>query len=332
MKLRVWLAALKKHWVVWAGIIGVAALVVAVDPAEVVKAWAGADGRMVALMLPVVFLLYLGHGVAWWIALRGVGSKVSLRRAVQVTFISQAFDLLPGGDLWRVPIVKSEGGGKEEAGKIAASVIFDDLAYFFVLTAAVLPLAARDGALRGLLLAALLPQMAIFTILLTPSLHRPLVRAVGRIRPIKRFVPQLEMLGPAFRELVRPKVLVPVVAMDALCVLLAVSLYWLAVSAVHTSGVSITQIAFTYAVGQVVSGLTIVPAALGVYEGVMTGLMALQGAQPAAATAAILLYRAVNDFLMAAIGVLVAVMADRSLARQRRQAVEVAMIAAGAAQ
>ena len=63
MRMRTFLA-LKQHWVVVAGLIGVVALVVVVDPGKVVQAWAKADVRLVILMLPVVFLLYFCHGLA----------------------------------------------------------------------------------------------------------------------------------------------------------------------------------------------------------------------------------------------------------------------------
>jgi uncharacterized membrane protein YbhN (UPF0104 family) len=234
---------------------------------------------------------------------------------VRVTFISQAFDLLPGGDLWRVPIIRSEGTRSLNSGRVAASVIFDDLVYFFVLTMAAVPAALIEPAIRLPLALALIPQLVIFACLLQPSLYAALAGRIATWRIARRFHESLLVLGPAFRQLVRVKILVPVLLLDGVCVGLATTLYWLAVNAVHTNNLSVSQIVFTYAVGQVVSGLSVVPAALGIYEGVMTGLMALQGAAPASATAAILLYRLVNDFLMALVGLGVAVGVDRGYLR-----------------
>ena len=209
-----------------------------------------------------------------------------------------------------------------DSGAVAASVVFDDLVYFFVLTGAMLPAAMSLPVLRLPLAVALVPQTTIFVILLWPALYMRLAGMVSALPVFRRFQGELVVLGPAFQHLVRPRTLLPVVAVDAICVLLATGLYGLAASAVHMSGVGWEQIAFTYAAGQVLSGLTVIPAALGTYEGLMTGLMALQGVVPASATAAVLLYRVINDFLMALIGLVVALMTT-SARRPRRRAVAV---------
>jgi uncharacterized membrane protein YbhN (UPF0104 family) len=60
-----------------------------------------------------------------------------------------------------------------------------------------------------------------------------------------------------------------------------------------------------------VTNLTVIPGALGAYEGMMTGAMALQGVAPAAAATGALLYRIGNDVLMALIGLVVALVYDR---------------------
>jgi uncharacterized protein (TIRG00374 family) len=306
------LRRLRQHWLLALGLVAVAALIVAVRPADVAHVLIEADPAVLALMLPCVLLLYVVHGAAWWVALRGVGAPIGLRRAIAVTFISQAFVFLPGGDLWRVPVVKDESGDRVEAGAIAGSVVFDDLVFLFVLTFAMAPAVAATPLLALPLLVLLLPQLAIFTILLWPRLYHYLASRVGRLGPVRRFEPQLQLLGSSFRSLVTVRTVVPIVALDVVAAVLAVSLFWLALRAVHAHGVGARQVAFTYALGQVSSGLTVVPAALGAYEGMMTGLMAAQGVPAAAAAVAALLYRAFNDVLMALIGLLVAVASARA--------------------
>lgn len=298
---------LRRHWVPLLGLLGVAALVAVVNPAEVARTLAGVDVRPLLLMLPAVLLLYVLHGLAWAVALRGVGARMSLARAVQVTYISQAFDVVPGGDLWRVPIVSSRAGARAESGRIAAAVVFDDLIYFLVLTAAIVPAAVSLPFLRPPLAAVLVPQLAIFTVLLWPALFRAVAEPVGRWRWLRRWAPQLTLLGPSFRHLFWPRTLVPVLVLDAGCAALAVGLYWLALAAVHTTGIGPAQATFTYAGSQVLGGLTVLPAVMGAYEALMTALLAFQGVPPAAAAAAVLLYRAVNDVLMALLGLGVAV-------------------------
>jgi len=320
--LRSALAAGREHWIVVVGLAGVVLLIWAVNPLQVADAIGGADRRFLLAMLPVVLLLYLLHGVAWWFALQGIGASVSLGRSLKITIISQAFDVLPGGDLWRVPIVVSESEGALDAGAVSATVAFDDLVYFFVLTMAMVPAAVTSSVVRFALAAAVIPQLVIFVILLWPALYARLAGWVADLTPFRRFKPQLLVLGPSFRRLMRPEVLVPVVVVDAGCAGLAIGLYWLAVSAVHATGVGVQQVAFTYASGQVVSGLAVIPAALGAYEGMMTGMLALQGVAPAAAAASALVYRAINDLLMALIGLAVALLVSPRYLRRLQQPVE----------
>ncbi|MFI5282637.1 MAG: YbhN family protein [Candidatus Dormibacterales bacterium] len=316
MRRRTLFSALRSHWIIVAGLVGVAALIVAVDPRQVAGALEGANPVALAAMLPVVLLLYFFHSVAWWIALRGVGVDVSLRQAVRVTFISQAFDVVPGGDLWRVPILRPTKSGRLDVGMVAAAVIFDDLAYFLVLSLTMVPAAIEYPIVRAPFAIALAPQIAIFTVLLWPRLYDPLVAWVTRMALFRRFAPQLALLGPSVRRLVKPSVAVPILMADAVCSALAISLYGLAVVAVHAGGVGVPQVAFIYASGQVLSGLTVLPGALGVYEGMMTGLLAVQGVAVATAAAAALLYRSVNDLLMALIGAVVAFFSSARGARQ----------------
>jgi uncharacterized membrane protein YbhN (UPF0104 family) len=302
---------LRRHWLLAAGLLAVAGLVVAVRPSEVAAVLTKADPAVLALMLPCVLLLYVFHGAAWWVALRGVGAPVGLRRAIAVTYITQAFVFLPGGDLWRVPVVKDGSGEEVEAAVVAGSVVFDDLVYLFLMTFAMVPALWRSPLLALPLAVLLAPQLAIFTILLWPRLYDRLAGRVVRVGPARRFEPQLLVLGSSFRRLVTVRTLVPVALLDLVCVALAVGLFGLALLAVHAGAPGVQQVAFTYALGQVSSGLTVVPAALGAYESMMTGLMAVQGVAPAAAAVAALLYRAFNDVLMALLGLGVAVVARR---------------------
>ncbi|MDQ6877313.1 MAG: lysylphosphatidylglycerol synthase domain-containing protein [Candidatus Dormibacteraeota bacterium] len=253
------LAVLREHWVAGAGLLAVAALVVAVNPGAVAVNLARADHTKLLLMLPDVLLLYVVQGVAWSIALRGLRAPVGLLQAIRVTFISQAFVFLPGGDLWRVPIVKSEDSRPVDHGALAASVIFQDLVFYFVLGLAMVPAALWFPLFRVGLAVALVPQAAIFAILLWPALYGRLVAWVTSVRPLRRFEPALAILGPSVRRLARPPVLIPIVVVEAVAAGLAIGLYALALAAVHVTGVGAGQVAFTYASGQIISGLTVLP-------------------------------------------------------------------------
>lgn len=316
---RLWIE-FRGHWITLIGVAAVVGLVIAVHPASVARALSNAMPMLLVLMVPVVLLLYFLRGVTWSVVLRGARQPVGLRQAIRVTFISQTFVFLPGGDLWRVPIVKSDNGEALDAGVLTATVVFDDLAYLFVLTFAMVPVVIGTPVLAISLAVALLPQLAIFAILLSPGMYSWLAGRVANIRLFRRFRPQLEVLGPSFRSLVRARTLLPVIALDIVAASLSVALFALALGAVHAAGTDLPHVAFTYSASQVVTNLTVIPGALGAYEGMMTGAMALQGVAPAAAASGALLYRVVNDVLMALVGLAIAFLTDRDYFAALRRA------------
>jgi len=95
---------LRSNWIVWLGLLAVAALILAVDPSKLGRALANADGQAVLLMLPTVGFLYVLHGIAWSFALRGARVPVGVRQAVVVSFVSQ-FQLLGALFLVLLPFV-----------------------------------------------------------------------------------------------------------------------------------------------------------------------------------------------------------------------------------
>jgi len=307
---RLWIG-FRGHWVTLLGVAAVAGLVVAVNPGSVALALDHASTVLLVVMLPVVLTLYWVRGVTWYVIVRAAGQPVRFAQAIRITFISQMFVFLPGGDLWKVPLVKLEEGDGTDAGVLTGTVVFDDLIYLFVLTFAMVPVVVGTPVLSIPLAVALLPQLAIFAILLSPSVYGALAGRVGKLRPFRRFRRELDLLGPAFRSLVHVRTVLPVVALDAIAASLSISLFALALASVHGTGSDLLHVAFTYSASQVVTNLTVIPGALGAYEGMMTGAMALQGVAPAAAATGALLYRLGNDVLMALIGLVVAVVYDR---------------------
>lgn len=156
-----------------------------------------------AAMLPVVLSLYFIRGVTWFVVVRAAGQPVGFGQAIRITFISQMFVFLPGGDLWKVPLVRLAKGGRVDTGVLTGTVVFDDLIYLFVLTFAMVPLVIGAPLLSIPLAVALLPQLVIFAILLSPSVYGALASRVGNLGPFRRFRSELAVLGPSFRSLVR---------------------------------------------------------------------------------------------------------------------------------
>lgn len=298
----------QSHWAVLLGAAAVAGLVLAVGPRKMASALDAADPRLLALMLPCALVLYLAHGVAWWAALRAAGADVGLRQTVQVTYASQALVFLPGGDLWRVPLLK-HSRVPVAAGTVAGAVVFDDLSYLLVLTVAMVPAVVIQPSLWPPLLAVLAPQACLLTILTWRRPHDWLLARVRVLPGMDRFGGGLEQIGPTFRLIAASRRLPAILALQLVCSALAVTLFGLGLAAVHAR-IPAAHLAYTYAGGQVAASIAVFPAALGAYEGLMTGLLAVQGVAPAVAAVAALLYRFVNDVLLAVAGLLVAGAAD----------------------
>ena len=183
--------------------------------------------------------------------------------------------------------------------------MFDDLLYFFVLTLIMGVTMGRSLLLVIGFLALLVPQCIVFGILLSRRVFTLLSEAVLRWHRMDRLAPYVRSIGPTFRMLARPRIIVEVLAIDAVAALCAVLLFYLGLAAVHAH-VSFAHTAAVYAFGQVSSNYTVIPGALGVYEGLMTALIAVQGVSPALAAVGALLYRAANDVLMAVVGLAIA--------------------------
>jgi uncharacterized protein (TIRG00374 family) len=83
---------------------------------------------------------------------------------------------------------------------------------------------------------------------------------------------------------------------------LAFALFLLALHAVGVTNGGYAKAAFIYALGHILAAVSMLPGGVGVYEGVLTAFMALQGVPPSQGAAAALLYRGFNDLFMALLG------------------------------
>jgi uncharacterized membrane protein YbhN (UPF0104 family) len=222
-----------------------------------------------------------------------------------VEIAGQVMVFMPTGDLARVAMVRETGASGRGVGHLTGTIAFQELLYMTLIGLGVLPQAfsRRDVAL--LVLAMTLAHAAIFVILLWEPAHRWAVRTVERVRVLRRFDAQMRQIRPAFLQLVHPRVMVPAVALTGLAVALSFLLFWLSLQAIGARHVSFVSAAFVLALGHLISGLSFLPGGVGVFEGLLTVLMASNGVPPSEGAAAGLLYRGFNDILMAGLGAVV---------------------------
>ena len=294
---------LRRHWLLALSAVSLAGVIIAVDPGKLARAIERVHLVPLLLMPPCTIAVYVVRALGWHVALRGSGVPISLHRTLTVMIAGQALVFLPVGDLARVKMVEDTGSGGHDAGEITGTIAFQELLYMTLMGFAVLPAIVQHPDVGALVAIITATQVAVFAVLLWKPGYDVAVRSVERIRLLRRFDRELRDIRPAFVHLFTPRAGLPIVACNALAVALAFLLFELALHAVGVSNVGYAKAAFIYALGHILAALSFLPGGVGVYEGVLTGFMALQGVPPAQGAAAALLYRGFNDIMMAGLGV-----------------------------
>lgn len=296
------LAFLRRHWMLALALVSVVGLVLAVNPAKLGGVLERVQLRPLLLMVPCTVAIYVLRGFGWHVALRRTGLRISLHRTLTVMIAGQALIFLPAGDLARVKMVRDTGSAGHDAGELTGTIAFQELLYMSIMGFAVLPAIAQHPDIGGLVALLTAAQLGILVILLWERGYNFAVRTVERIRLLRRFDSELRDIRPAFLHLFTPRAGIPILVFNALAVALAFALFLLALHAVGVNNVGFAKAAFIYALGHILAGLSFLPGGVGVYEGVLTGFMALQGVPPPQGAAAALLYRGFNDVMMALFG------------------------------
>jgi glycosyltransferase 2 family protein len=293
---------LRKHWMMVVAGLSIVGLVLAVNPGKLWGVLEHVSLRPLLLMLPCTVAVYAVRAVGWWVALHRTGVKISLHRAVTVMTAGQTLIFLPAGDLARVKMVQDTGSSGHDAGEVAGTVAFQELLYMTLMGFAVLPAIAQHPDIGGVVAVITVAQVSIFVILLWERGYNWAVRMVERIRLLRRFDRDLRDIRPAFVHLFSPRSFLPILFWNAVAVSLAFALFLLALHAVGVTNVGYAKAAFIYALGHILAAVSMLPGGVGVYEGVLTAFMALQGVPPSQGAAAALLYRGFNDLFMALLG------------------------------
>jgi uncharacterized membrane protein YbhN (UPF0104 family) len=296
------LRRLRENWLLLVALAGLAALVIAVNPAALGRTFQRVDVDVLLLMVPTTLGIFVVRGAGWWFTLRRIGIRISVAQAIVVVFATKPMVFLPAGDLGRVAVLESAGAQGHDAGEVASTVAFQEMIFLALMAVPLIPAAIVEPQLAPLVvfLAALLAL--ILAVLLWEPAYSRAIALVERIALLRRFDRELRHIRPAFIRLFHPRTLAGVVVFDALGVALTFLLFELALHAVGVTYVGILQATFIYAVAYLVSGLAFTPVGLGAYEGIITGFMVLQGVAPSQGAAAALLYRGFNDVFMAILG------------------------------
>ena len=307
---------LRRHAAELVALAALVALVVSVNPPKLLHVLGRSDWRVLAAMVPVVLLMYVTRGLAWWFALRRIGERVSIRRCLMVEFAGQVMIFLPMGDLARVAMlrgVRPDVGG----GPVTATIAFQELVFMMLLGLGVLPRVITSPGVGALVLLMLVAHAAVFLVLSWEPAYTRARVLVERIRFLRRFDTQLRELRPAFMELWDVRTAAPIFALQAVAAALSFLLFFFALQALGLRQVSFMTSTFVLSLSYLLAGLSLIPGGLGAFEGVLTILLLSNGVPAAGGAAAAILYRGYNDVIMAGAGVPFA-LRMRRLMRQRR--------------
>lgn len=303
--------ALRRHLLECVAVVCLIGLVVVVDPVRLARILGRIRPATALLMLPTVLAVYAFRGLGWWVALRHLGLRISAFRATYIMVAGQTMIFMPTGDLARVAMVERTGASGVDSGAIAGSITFQELLFMGVLGLGVLPRVVLHPDIALLVVAMTAAHVGIFTVLLWEPAYRRAVRAVERIRPLRRFDRQLRSLRPAFVRLMRPQDLVLVIFFNALAAASMYLLFHLALIAVGVERISLAQSSFAYGLAHLLSGLSLLPGGVGSMEAIVTATLAGQGVPAYRGAAAAILFRGYNDLLMALIGVVAGLLVRR---------------------
>jgi uncharacterized membrane protein YbhN (UPF0104 family) len=251
-------------------------------------------------MVPVAVGVYLCHGTAWWVALRGIGEHIGVPETQLIELAGQIMIFLPLGDLTRVAMVRSSDH-EQGVGAITATVTLQELSYMLLMSLGALPQLVQRPNVALLMLAMILGFVGIFVVLLWEPAYEHAIRVVEKVRFFRRFDAQLHDIRPAFQRLFRARTLCGVLVFQALAALLSFLLFYLALVAIGLK-VSYVAAVFVLGVSFTFSAISFLPLGIGAFEGLLTVIIVTYGIPAAAGAGSALIFRGYNDVLMALIG------------------------------
>lgn len=287
------------------------ALVLAVSPSQLANTFRHTDLRLLLLMLPITIGTYLARSLGWYVTLRAVDVDVDIRHSIAVEFAGQTMVFLPTGDLARIALIKEVTGTQRSGGELTATIAFGELLFMTLMGLGVLPRVATHPDVALLVILMVLVHMLVLAVLVWEPAYSWAIRVVEKVGPLRRFDPQLRAIRPAFLELLRPRVAIPVIICNIVAVFLSYVLFYLALHAIGQTSVGLVAAMFVLSLSWVISSISLIPGGVGPFEGLLTVLLIANGVPVAAGAAAGLLFRGFNDLLMAAVGAVFLVLIRR---------------------
>ncbi|HWF57215.1 MAG TPA: lysylphosphatidylglycerol synthase transmembrane domain-containing protein [Candidatus Dormibacteraeota bacterium] len=279
----------------------VGSLIVASNPAQVGRAIERFHVQDIPIIVGLSIGYYVLQGVRWWTLLRIVTPDPPLGETVLMTLTGQSTALLPLGELTRAILLARVRN--IAVGSAVAAVTVQELLYSALLIAAALPGSSRYYFARAGVAAALGGTVLVVVLLTVRPVFRRVRSVIARLPVLSHMmdsVDQLQADTVVLFENWRTYVWLWISALQAV---MAVSLFYVVVSAIAPGRVDWVTAAFVYAISNVASAITLSPGSLGAFEATTAGLLVAAAGLPfGVATAAAVVHRLADKGLSAVLG------------------------------
>jgi uncharacterized protein (TIRG00374 family) len=293
------------------GIAAVGLVVVAVQPAVLVRALSRASLPLLACAALASLLYTVLQGFRWQPLLRDAGVHVGALRTVVVTVAGRATCLLPCGELTRAVLLCQ--AQRVEPGTVVGSLTVQELLYMAVLIAVAVPgsLAMHVSPLGiGIVVAGF---CGVILILACDGVYAAVRSLLVRHRLTRGLALHVDDLQRSASTLLRSRRTLTWMPLTALSAGVAITMFWLAAQAVAPGAIGWQQCAFVYTVSHMAGAASLIPGGIGAFDVSVVALLSALGITPGEASAVAIIAHAADKAVSTAVGAATFAVARRSL-------------------
>lgn len=282
------------------GLAGMAALIVAIDPAKLGRALAHFNLALIPALVAGSVGYYVLQGVRWHFLLRDGGIRLGLGETVAINLAGQVTTLLPLGELTRVALAARQA--RVPFSDVLATVTVQELIYGLLLVMVAVPGLFEFHVTPAVPIAAAAVGALALAVLTFSPLFRILHATGERILGLRRLMGPLDELHHETVQLLhRPDTLGwSVIGLAQVGMMTTV--FWLVLDALAPGVLTWPEAASVYAVASIGGAISLIPGGLGASEATFAGVLIVVGIPAAPATAVALMERLADEGVAMAAG------------------------------
>jgi uncharacterized protein (TIRG00374 family) len=297
------------------GVLAFVGLAVFADARQVLGKLSEFDAGLIVPLLGLSLINYGLRFLRWQLYLGRLDLNLPLWHSLAIFLVGFLLSVTPGkiGELGKAWLVRELGGGP--ARRAVAVVVAERLTDLLAVFALACVGSRAFPSLRGFAWVGLGVVAGAMTLLAWPRLVEWLIAALSRIRLLAGRVSVLREIQTHLRALLSPAMLVMAIGVGMVA-WGAEGLGFALVVDDYSPGAPWLAGVFSYSLGSLVGGVSMLPGGLLATEGVLAGLLAVQGLDAAAAASATMIVRAATLWFAVALGLLALPFVWRWLARR----------------